>query len=203
VYVASNHAGIDILQIELDNKIPTLNSLADLVILDVAKNNSLSWTAFDEHPGTFIIYQDGVEIRSGDWSSNISIILPLNHFISNVYNFTIVVIDDAGNTASDNVIVTISDTLSPILKGLIELTVFEGTEEFYVSWTASDEHPDAYVIYQNSVEIRSGFWDPKYSITVFLYNLPLNVYNFTIIVSDTSGNTASYTTINPLELSAT
>ena len=70
--------------------------------------HSLSWFAFDEDPAIYEIYLDGELISTNSWSSGSSISIDIDGLEVGIYNYTIVVIDDKGNSASDTVIVTVN-----------------------------------------------------------------------------------------------
>ncbi|MFW9807617.1 MAG: hypothetical protein ACFFFK_12890, partial [Candidatus Thorarchaeota archaeon] len=73
-----------------------------------------TWFASDSDPDTYTVYRNGTEIASGQWTSGIPIIVPLSSLQTGVYNITIVLEDDYGNTAVDTVIAyVLPSTLNP------------------------------------------------------------------------------------------
>ncbi|NHI87942.1 MAG: hypothetical protein EAX87_00380 [Candidatus Thorarchaeota archaeon] len=73
-----------------------------------------TWIASDSDPDTYTVYRNGTEMVSGSWTSGIPIIVPLSSLQFGVYNITIVLEDDIGNTASDTVIAyVLPSTLTP------------------------------------------------------------------------------------------
>ncbi len=78
----------------------------------------LTWSAYDEDPAHYEIYLEGELISTDSWYSGIPISINIDALEVGVYNYTIVVMDEEGNTASDTVIVTVNPIvpeLSPLL----------------------------------------------------------------------------------------
>jgi hypothetical protein len=91
-----------------DNIIPTLNSPAEVIYAEGDTGNNILWVATDTNPGTYIVYKDGELYETDTWISGSSIIISVDGLISDQYNFTIVVVDQAGNSARDTVIVAVT-----------------------------------------------------------------------------------------------
>ncbi len=61
-----------------------------------------------------------------------------------------------------------------------------------ISWQAESSSPDSYELYRNSTLRSSGDWDGSY-LTFYLHSLEIGVYNYTLVVYDEAGNSASDT----------
>ena len=154
--------------------------------------NSLQWVATDLSPDTYTIYQNKTVLSSGSWISGEKLSLTIDTLPVDVYNFTIVVTDNSGNTAKSSVFVTVQDTTAPVFTNVpADLTYELGTTGHSLSWTATDLQNDSYSIYQNDVIIDSNNWDSGSVISISVDNLPVGSYNYTIVVSDKSENTAT------------
>lgn len=107
-------------------------------------------------------------------------------------NFTLVITDITGSIASFTTIVTIEDSISPEITYLGETDIsFEyGTISNSFNATLTDLYPDIYIVYQNGSSIQSDSWISGTIITISLDDLEVGVYNYTLIVGDTSGNEA-------------
>jgi hypothetical protein len=105
------------------------------------------------------------------------------------YTYTLHVYDTAGNSTSDIVLVTVVDTTPPTIDSAADLVYEYGTAGHTIVWTPHDLHLASFSIWRNQTPI-SGAWDGM-SITVSVDTLPLGVYNFTLVVYDTSSNSAS------------
>ncbi|MFX0108523.1 MAG: hypothetical protein ACFE7R_09585, partial [Candidatus Hodarchaeota archaeon] len=77
----------------------------------------ISWAFIDYGPSSYEILLDGTQIESGEWDSGIIIELSIaiNSLSPGTYNYTIIVTDIGGNTASDTWFLTITPgpTTSP------------------------------------------------------------------------------------------
>ena len=61
-------------------------------------------------PGTYEIFKDGVSVASGPWHSSAEeISIGVDGLTVGEYNYTIVFTDVSGNSASDEVLVTVSE----------------------------------------------------------------------------------------------
>ncbi|MHA2246672.1 MAG: right-handed parallel beta-helix repeat-containing protein [Candidatus Hodarchaeales archaeon] len=91
---------------------PVLDNPAHITYEEQTTGHSISWTATNAPPGTYIIYKDDVEIASGNWVSSTPITINVEGLPTGKYNYTIVVYDASKNAATDSVIVTVvSSTL--------------------------------------------------------------------------------------------
>ncbi len=62
----------------------------------------------DEYPASYQIFKDGTEVTGGDWTSSVDeFSISVDGLEIGTYNYTISVVDVGGNTASDEVIVTV------------------------------------------------------------------------------------------------
>ncbi len=105
---------------------------------------------------------------------------------------------------SDNVFTInngISDPNPPIIIDFPnDLSYHELTTPDNLSWTATDQNPDTYSIWRNNSVVVSGYnWINNAPITVQIDDPP-GVYNFTIEITDTNGNSVVdevWVTVNP------
>ncbi|MHA2276459.1 MAG: hypothetical protein ACXAC2_11855, partial [Candidatus Kariarchaeaceae archaeon] len=159
--------------------------------------NSLSWAVSDIYPTTYEIYQNlTVIIGSGSWNNGVNITVSIDGLTKGVYNFTLYVYDESGNIGSHVVWVTVIDDVDPIF---VETPVdipdyIEEVTLTSLSWNTTDLYEGTYIIYQNlTIPVGSGSWTNSSEITQPINGLSIGVYNFTIFVSDASGNTINDT----------
>ncbi|MFW9954095.1 MAG: hypothetical protein ACFFD3_06055 [Candidatus Thorarchaeota archaeon] len=88
----------------VDTTPPIINSPADFTASGVIQ---VTWTVTDLYPGTFILYLNGTEQETDSWTSGSLVISGITGLEPGVYNLTIVVFDESGNSASDTVMVTV------------------------------------------------------------------------------------------------
>jgi parallel beta-helix repeat protein len=86
------------------------------------------------------------------------------------------------------------ETTTPTIDQPASMNYVEGITGNTITWTPSDEHPSHYVVYRNGTVVVLANWDES-SITVEVDGLSVGVYNYTIVVYDTSGNWASDTVL--------
>ena len=84
------------------------------------------------------------------------------------------------------------ETTPPTIDHPADMDFEEGTTGNTIEWNPSDAHPSHHVVYRNGTEVVFDSWDGG-SITVEVDGLSVGVYNYTIVVYDTSGNCASDT----------
>jgi len=178
-----------------ENYLPAVNSPNDISYEEGTTGHSISWTAFDNNPGTYVIYRNDIEVDSGLWTSGIPITINVDGLTVGSYNYTINVTYSLGDSISDTVIVFIEDITAPIVDNPANITYEEHTTGHNISWTATDNNPGFYVIYMNEIETDSGSWTSGVPITINVDGLAIGSYNYTIVVSDVYDNSATDTVI--------
>jgi parallel beta-helix repeat protein len=91
-----------------DTENPLVFGLMDTVFDIETSGNTLTWTAFDEFPTTYSIQIDERDPDEGGYWNGESITIDLGTIlVTGTYRYNLTVYDVAGNTASDEVIVTV------------------------------------------------------------------------------------------------
>ncbi len=89
---------------------PDVSSPSNIDYIVGSTGHELSWNATDFEPDTYEVFKDGVSIISGAWNSSTeSVSVSVDGLVVGVYNYTIVFTDISGNSASDEVVVTVSE----------------------------------------------------------------------------------------------
>jgi hypothetical protein len=92
-----------------------------------------------------------------------------------------------------------NDTTSPEVESSFTVWALAGIHGYSVTWHPTDLYPDNYTIYRNGTIIDSGDWDGS-EISISLDGVPIGIYNYTLVVCDTSNNDAkSQVTVYILE----
>jgi hypothetical protein len=140
---------------------------------------------------------NGSQTQSGPWSSGTSINYVVDGLSEGNYNFTIIAYDESTNYVKDTVFVIITlDSTSPILVNNVEdFEMIVGTPNNVLTWIASDENEGIYEIYKDGAIVASSTWLSSDSISVDLDYLPIGVYNYTIMIFDSSFNSLKSTSI--------
>ena len=89
------------------------------------------------------------------------------------------------------------DKTAPVLNRPDDIGYFEGgSSGENITWTPSDDYPLNYEVFADGASLKSGDWNSSSeSITVFVWGLDAGEYNYTIMVSDFVGNSATDTVI--------
>ncbi|NVM01527.1 MAG: hypothetical protein HWN67_04295 [Candidatus Helarchaeota archaeon] len=156
---------------------------------------SISWNWTSLIPDIYVITNNTVEVASGSWTSGSLITISVDGLPIGTYTFICTVNDTTGNSASDTVIVTVSDSTPPTISAPADIPYELGDTGYSISWTANDLAPNLYVITNNTVEVASGAWTSGVPITISVDGLPIGTYTFVCTVNDTTGNSASDTVI--------
>ncbi|MFW9965266.1 MAG: hypothetical protein ACFFCX_16960, partial [Candidatus Sifarchaeia archaeon] len=174
-----------------DGASPVIDTPDDIEYDEGNNNVTITWTPSDLNPTTYEIMRDGVPLRVGLWnSSSETISIQAGNLIIGMYNFTIVVYDIEGNSASDQVMVTVVDGTLPIIDSPSDVEYVEGSLGDVINWTPSDLHPDRYEIYRNGTLVDSGTWDGS-PIEINVGGLATGVHEYMLIVWDIGNNNAT------------
>ena len=165
-----------------DETAPTIPHWADMNYEQSDTTSLLYWSVYDENPDSYTISVNDSIIEFGNWTSGtidfeVDLSAPLGQ-----YNYELWLTDLSGNSASDTVIVTIEDTIAPVLYGSYS------NDSKTISWVAEDRNPCSYVIYKDGEQVSFGSWISEGEISIVVSPEKRNSLNYTIIVKDTSGN---------------
>lgn len=104
-----------------DSLNPFISDALDFDYIVGETGNIISWVATDENPYNYTIYRDSTLIvDSENWSSDTPIIINVDGLAEGSYTFVITVMDLAGNTAQDIVIITVNPIV-PEFNSLLNL----------------------------------------------------------------------------------
>jgi len=175
---------------ESDIQEPTVDHPPDISLEEGLTGYAITWNPSDENPANYTILIDDEEYRSGPWNaSSDAITIILDELLMGEYNFTIILTDTYGNIAKDTVIVTIVDNTAPSINHPDDIQYFESEIANSITWEPEDLHPWSYQIFINGSLTTTGNWNSSLdSIEINVDGLAVGVYNYTIVVSDTSGN---------------
>jgi hypothetical protein len=156
---------------------------------------TLEWRVIDQHPGNLyeIYVNSSLEFSGTSWDYNAIIEYSVFGLSKGEYNFEMVVYDSSMNNATDAVRIFIVDDTSPTVDKYDDAEYIEGTTGNLVNWECSDNYPSTYEIFIDSVFHSGGTWDSDVAIILNIDGLTVGVYNYTIVVMDASGNSASNT----------
>jgi hypothetical protein len=167
---------------------PTINSPSDVSYEAGSTGHSITWTPYSYSPASYTIDINGTTEVSDDWTGA-PIPFVADGLDPGVHAVTLTVIDTNGEQVQDTVLVTVQDTTLPILVGPADFTT-SGTVT--VRWNASDLYPASWRLFVNGTQKDAGTWTGNH-VDVSVSSLDPGVYNFTLSVTDESGNMATDT----------
>ncbi|MHA2141870.1 MAG: hypothetical protein ACXADC_11360 [Candidatus Thorarchaeota archaeon] len=193
--VGSNSIADTVWVIVSDGTPPTIDTPSDVGYNEGEPGSSITWDPTDLHPLNYTVYRDGTPIKSGTWNSSLETVTVLVEGLSlGAYDYTLEVFDVGGNSANDVVRVTVGDGTPPNIDSPLNVTYAEGTPLQSITWDPTDSYPLNYIIYRNSVQVKSGTWnDTSEIISISVSGLGLGLYNYTILVTDIGLNSANDT----------
>jgi hypothetical protein len=181
--------GIDRLQIPLSGE-----------YIYAQSDSGPSWSAFDNNPGVYDLYINGSLIESLSWTSGMIVKIPSNSLSVGIYNITIIFRDNLGNSASDQVWMTVKpvDTINPqLVSGLSTLSLPENfVYPISLTWNCTEEFIKDYRITRNGVNLTRNkdyfvqlieINKYQFSLTIPISSLPSGSWNYSLIIDDMGG----------------
>ena len=177
----------------IDTIAPTVSGPSSYPIyVEGSMSNFIDWVATDLNPNYYDIFRQETLVATGGWLSGSTIHYNIDGLSKGTYNFTLVAYDESGLNSKYQVNVTVEDQTNPIFSSTPSDFLYSlSTTGNTITWIATDSHPDTYVVYRDSSQIKSGSWVSSGSIIVNIDGLSAGTYNFTIEIQDQSGNRAT------------
>lgn len=147
------------------------------------------WIISNFTPTSYELYRDGGLLTSDTWPGGSQLEIAVDNLSPKEYIYTVIVLGDFGISVSDTVLVTVKDSAGPSLGHPKDITYEYGTTGHAIIWSVSDLYPDEYTIYKDEVPIESDKWTSG-TITLSIDGNEIGEYNYTILVSDSSGTSA-------------
>ncbi|MFW9993792.1 MAG: NosD domain-containing protein [Candidatus Odinarchaeota archaeon] len=151
---------------------------------------------------TYKLYIDDSLEDSGNWTAGTAIQWPVDLaslVMDTEYNYTLVVTDYSNKTVTDTVLLMVKDRTDPVITAIAGFAAEAGPDAGVLAFNATDLYSDTYTLYLDDAVNKTDSWTSGTVVTVQLENLPPGVYNFTLVVLDTSGNGATLTVLVTLE----
>lgn len=195
------NVAVDTVLISVIDTIPPTYSVMGAYTIEYGSGDGVPFAINDfytwDSSGTLWIYENGTLTNTTVLTSNTSIVYHLDGTDLGVYNITYVYEDASSNGLTCMGWVTLEDTTAPTCSNINDFSMIEGDMNIWMNWTCSDFLPDSYLITLNeSTVLASGSWDGS-DINYLLDNAGLRdgVWNITLTLYDTSGNSVVRTTI--------
>ena len=155
--------------------------------------NELIWDVYESGNWNYSIIRENKLVIEGKTEGSQVITQTVNTTQLGTYLYTLSIVDNAQNTASRAILVSIVDTTKPELTGKPSMQAFNYELLYYLNWSANDLLPGNYEISLDGSLVKSGVWENQNGINYTLTQFLPGEYNFTTIFTDSSGNSA-YTT---------
>lgn len=185
------HSATDTVLVEVvDEDAPLITHPSDVSYSEGSSGYKIQWQGTDNRPSSYKVYKNGFPFLSGSWnSSSDTITVDIDGLSLGQYNFTIILTDLGDFKTTDTVWVFVFDTTKPSINHIGDMQYTEGELGNILLWIPSDTHPLSYEIYRNSTILFSGLWNTTgEAIVLSVDDLSPGIYNYSIIVYDTSGN---------------
>ena len=184
------HTGLNMTIHVLDsaNDYCSIDSPSDVKYEVGTTGHLVRWEPEALRPHKYMLYENESEVASGDWNGS-ALERSVDGLTSALYNYTLFVNDTVGNSAIDSVWVDVTPSEAPVFEESNAVEIEAGTQGTNVTWTVEDLNPSRYEIHRNNSLIREGLWDSSpANITISLDGLGFGVWNYTVFVNDTLGN---------------
>ena len=176
----------------VDQTPPIITGLTTISYNESSTGNFVTWNVSDVNPADYQIFFDGISVKNGSWNNTSSIVFNVDGYLKGTYNITLETNDTSNNIATFMTTLTVFDGTHPTINHPANLTYEYGYSGYKINWLASDNYPNNYFVYKNGSIYQGGYCSSVQNISVNLDLLP-GLYNFTIIVYDLSGLTATDT----------
>ncbi|MCY3414012.1 MAG: right-handed parallel beta-helix repeat-containing protein [Candidatus Heimdallarchaeota archaeon] len=188
---SSNSASDTVIVTVYDGTSPTIDTPINFEYPEGSTGNSITWNVYDLHPDTYSVTIDASSYLTDVAWSGSSITIDIDGLVMANHSIIITVYDQTGNSVSDQVYVNVFDSTIPVIDNPADISYEVGTITNYVIWTASDNLPDVYNVYDNGVMIRTSVAWASGAVAVNLGGLDWGTHNITIVLLDEAGNSIS------------
>ncbi len=148
------------------------------------------WTVEDKNPAKYYIYMNDTLLYNGSWTTiNNTVFLPIDHLRRGTYEFRAVFNDTSNNENSSSFILTVEDIIPPAIVPLRFISYEQFHTPNWFEFVIDESNPKSYQLYRNETVIDEGDILPHFKVVlVDLEYLPVGDYNFTLRMTDESGN---------------
>ena len=143
---------------------------------------------YDDNLKNWTLKVDGTTIRTGYSTGYFTVSWDSSRVSDGSHTLTLEAWDLDGNYDSDSITLTVDNTAPALtVTGPANNSIVAG--DLSLGFTASEEHPDSYMVYLNGTLIEQGALSSgTHTITVATTSYADGTYNITIIANDTVGN---------------
>jgi len=121
-----------------------------------------------------------------------TLLVSLDNLLLGVYEYNLTITDHSFNSAVFTTIVNVTDTTDPLFDSLDDFEIEIGSTNWNIIWSVTELKPASIKILQNGSTIRDTEWFTE-TYPLSSLDLEFGVHNFTMIFTDSSGNSATAT----------
>ncbi|MHA2031572.1 MAG: hypothetical protein ACW99Q_19520, partial [Candidatus Kariarchaeaceae archaeon] len=175
---------------------PIVSGLSNVTLEQFLESQFVIWNANESYPDYYEVYIDETLESTISWNGS-EIYFLIDTSILGLHNYTIIIYDESGNWGTDTVYITIIDIVNPQINSTSEYFFEEGVAGNSILWNSFDHQHRNYTVLRDGVPRDSNLLiNNNSSIVLFIDSfLDAGLYNYTIIIQDTSGNTSFNTII--------
>ena len=182
-----------ILVIVTDTSDPQVTGSTDFT-LEQGDAGVVEWNATDYNPSSYVLYQNEILLSSLTWISAEIVSIDISTLVAGEYNFTIIFMDEYGNSVSNTVLVIIEDTTAPTVSSPADISYQQGETGNILIWTVTDLNNGTFVAYLNDTQISDAtVWLSGDQIQLNVDDLGVGVHTITMKFTDEFGNLATDT----------
>ncbi len=170
---------------------PMLSDQANIEYEAGTTGHTAHWTYTSGIPAFYVLRVDGVIEETGRVIDP-SLLISMDGYAPGTYTIRLTVFDRALYPVSDTFVLTVTDSVDPTIDSPADLSYVVNSTGNELTWLVSDDYPDVYNLYVDSVLEDTGVWSSG-ALVVDIDGLDLGLYNFTLEILDTSGNSVSDT----------
>ncbi|MFW9910246.1 MAG: hypothetical protein ACFFEF_16940 [Candidatus Thorarchaeota archaeon] len=176
--------------ISTDIRAPILTTANSTVkYLYQTENITVTWFVEDEFPSQLKMYVGATLNETITWTNQTSYTFNATGFEIGIYELKLVALDLNTNTNESIVSLRVFENVTPTIEGPDDIEFYFSESGKSLRWNFTDDWLDSYVIYRNNYGIENGTLDREAPFhVVSLDGLAIGVYNYSLWINDTSGN---------------
>jgi len=192
VYDTTGHIVWDeVIVTVIDTTPPTVNNPDQYYEIYEGENATVGFNLTDSNPAWYYLLLDGELVFNETWSGEIIWYTFTDLMVGN-YTVILIAVDTSDNWTNATAFISVLDIDldAPVVTGPVDFTYEEGSTKNVITWNIEEESSSTYVVYKNGEFYESGDVTDN-QVLINIDGLKSGRYNFTIVVTDSSGNIGS------------
>ena len=176
---------------------PTISSMGDLEFEEGdCPWITIAWDINDDNPDYYEVYFDGSKVLEDSFTGFTTVSYEIAGGLPfGIYSSEIIVVDLNENTNSDQLIITITDSVHPNIVPPSDIEYLYGDTGNTITWAVNDNNPGNYSVYIDDIEVLiNETWIPP-AVIFNVDGLEVGSHNVTLALQDEAGNLSTDTVI--------